>query len=104
MRCKEHFKGDRCRKEAQHESEVALKPDPVHMGSFNAWEGSGDGKRLLATSSIAKPHLKRNRRLNRFIATAASQVRMFGPHRDLATAAQLDICAKYLRGENPHAT
>jgi hypothetical protein len=104
MRCKEHFQGDRCRKEAQHESAVALKPDPVHMGSFSAWEGSGDSRRLVAASHIPKPHLKRNRALNRFIAKAALQVRMFGPHRDAATAAQLEICAKYLRGENPHAT
>lgn len=103
MRCKEHFKGDRCGKEAQHESEVALKPDPVHMGSFNAWEGSGDGKRLLAASHIPKPHLKRNRGLNRFIARAASHARM-GFRPTPGEAAQLDICAKYLRGENPHAT
>ena len=103
MRCKEHFQGDRCHKQAQHESAVALTPDPVHMGSFSAWEGSGDAKRVVAASHIPKPHQKRNRALNRFIDTAAARAR-FGSYPDPATAKQLEICAKYLRGENPHAT
>jgi hypothetical protein len=103
MRCKEHFQGDRCRKEAHHESEVAFKPDPVHAGSFSAWEGSGDAKRLVAASHIPKPHLKRNRALNRFIATNAALARLgFLP--TPGEANQLEACAKYLRGENPHAT
>jgi hypothetical protein len=102
-RCKEHFQGDRCRKQAQHESPVALKPDPVHLGTFSAWEGSGDAKRIVAVSHIRKPHLKRNRALNRFLAKTASQSRL-GLRPDAATAAQLGICAKLLRGENPHAT
>lgn len=103
MRCKEHFQGDRCRKEAQHESEVALKPDPVHMGAFSAWEGSGDSKRVIAASHIPKPHQKRNRALNRFIDMTASRARL-GLFPNPGEAKQLEICAKYLRGENPHAT
>jgi hypothetical protein len=103
MRCKEHFQGDRCHKEAQHESEVALKPDPVHMGSFSAWEGSGDSKRVVAATHIPKPHQKRNRDLNRFIARTARYARL-GYRGDPATTTHLEICAKYLRGENPHAT
>jgi hypothetical protein len=103
MRCKEHFQGDRCRKEAQHESEVALKPDPVHAGSFSAWEGNGDAKRVIAASHIPKPHLKRNRALNRFVDAVASRARL-GLRPTPGEAANLGICAKYLRGENPHAT
>ena len=97
MRCKEHFQGDRCRKEEHHESEVALKPDPVHVGQFSAWEGSGDSKKLVAAATISKPHQKRNRRLNRFVATSAMQARMgLLSDRD---AKSLEACAKYLRGE-----
>jgi hypothetical protein len=103
LRCKEHFQGDRCRKQAQHESAVALKPDPVHMGSFSAWEGSGDAKRVVAASHIPKPHQKRNRALNRFIADTAAMARL-GVRPTPGVAKQLEICAKYLRGENPHAT
>jgi hypothetical protein len=103
LRCKEHFQGDRCRKEAQHESAVALKLDPAHVGSFNAWEGSGAGKRLVAASHIPKPHHKRNRALNRFLVKAAAYARL-GIRPDAAMTTQLEICAKYLRGENPHAT
>ena len=97
MRCKEHFQGDRCRKEARHESEVALKPDPVHVGSLNAWEGSGDSKRLVAAATISKAHQKRNRRLNRFIASSARDARR--GVLSVQNAKSLEACAKYLRGE-----
>lgn len=101
MRCKEHFQGDRCRKEARHESEVAFKPDPAHTGTFSAWEGSGDAKRLVAASHIPKPHLKRNRGLNRFLKQSAAWARM-GVRTDPTMKNHLEICQKYLRGENPH--
>lgn len=99
MRCKEHFQGDRCRKDAQHESEVALKPDPVHVGAFNAWQGSGDSKQRVAVSSVPKPHLKRNRALNRFITRTVPHVR-----RGIASLddlKRLEACAKYLQGQKP---
>jgi hypothetical protein len=97
MRCKEHFQRDHCRKEAQHESEVTLKPDPVHVGSFSAWEGSGDSKKIVAAATFSKAHQKRNRRLNRFIAKAVLEARI-GVLSE-GDAKSLEACAKYLRGE-----
>lgn len=97
MRCKEHFQGDRCRKEAQHESEVALRPDPVHVGSFSAWQGTGDSKKIVAAATFPKANQKRNRRLNRFIARAHNEARM--GVLSVNDAKSLEACAKYLRGE-----
>lgn len=97
MRCKEHFQGDRCRKEARHESEVALKPDPVHVGSFSAWEGIGDSKKIVAAATFSKPHQKRNRRLNLFISRAVQDARL--GQLSVRDEQSLEACAKYLRGE-----
>src|SRR5579863_3378348 len=65
MRCKEHFQGDRCRKEARHDSEVAMTPDNVHVGMFSSWEGEGDSQKKIMQSQA--PILKRDRKLERFM-------------------------------------
>jgi hypothetical protein len=66
MRCKEHFQGDRCRKDAHHDSKLAEKPDPEHVGAFSSWEGTGDSQKKIMQSQA--PILKRDRILERFMA------------------------------------
>lgn len=72
MRCREHYQGDKCQKEAHHESALLEKPDPVHLGAHNAWEGSGDSKKLVAVNGFVEKRLKRDRANNRFIRETAS--------------------------------
>lgn len=68
-RCKEHFQGDRCRKVRHHSSPVGLKPDPLHAGSFTAWEGEGDSKTVVKQAPGTRLAGKRNRRVNQILRT-----------------------------------
>jgi hypothetical protein len=92
MRCKEHFQGDLCRKEAHHESTIAITPDPIHAGQFSSWKGEGDNKVKLMQSQ--KPIIKRHRGMDRLARTG-------GLFRDPAIrklqADQLGKYAQYLR-------
>ncbi len=65
MRCKEHFQGDRCRKDAHHDSNVAMTPDSVHVGQFSSWKGEGDKQEKLMQSQA--PILRRDRQLERYM-------------------------------------
>jgi hypothetical protein len=63
-RCKEHFQGDRCKKERMHAAETHPNRDHFHQGSFTAWSGEGDSKKVEAQT---RPFVKvrRSRTANR---------------------------------------
>jgi len=94
MRCKEYFQGDRCRKEAHHESNVAMSPEPVHVGQFSSWEGEGDSQKKLMQSQA--PILKRDRQLERFMRRPLG----FKVHDKKGLLAQLDNYKRYQRRIN----
>lgn len=100
-RCKEHFQGDKCRGLAGHDSPINMEPDPVHVGQFQAWDGSGDAKRKVATFVAKAP--KRNRVVNRITRGGNAKepnymlTRMSANSKKTASAI-LAECAKYLRG------
>ena len=88
MRCKEHFQGDRCKKESGHE-------DLIHEGQFSSWRESADSKVKIMQSQ--KPIIKRHRGMDRLARWGGNAFRP----RDAATrkiqADQLGQYAQYLR-------
>jgi hypothetical protein len=76
-----------------------MKPDPVHVGQFSVWKGSGDSQRKVMQSQA--PILKRNRGLERFLRDPES----FTIRDRKQVISQLDAYANYQRiNQKPSAS
>lgn len=56
LRCKEHYQGDRCKRAKAHAEDLD------HQGSFQAWSGTGDSKRVTAVALGSHPRMRRTQR------------------------------------------
>lgn len=93
-RCKEHFQGDRCKKELNHALSVNPNVDELHRGNFTVWQGSGETQEPLVRTTMKH---KRNRIANRVVRHLPTVQNVRAPLRKLVIA-QCDQLVKHFRG------